>query len=50
MANILDIVKNQQEQQINKNKLRELCEKKMVWDHFGLDKDNFLNLSESKQL
>lgn len=50
MANILDIVKNQQEQQINKNKLRELCEKKIVWDHFGLDKDDFLNLFELKQL
>ena len=50
MANILDLVKNQQEQQINVNKLRELCEKKNVWDHFGLEKEDFLNLSESKQM
>ena len=50
MANILDIVKNQQEQQINVNKLIELSGKKNVWDHFGLENEDFVNLSESKQM
>ena len=50
MANILDIVRGQQEQQINVNKLRELCSRKNVWDYFGLDKVDFLNLSEAKQI
>ena len=49
MANILDIVKGQEQQQINVNKLRELCSKRNVWDHFGLDKEGFLNLSKPKQ-
>ena len=49
MANVLDIVKGKEQQQINLNKLRELCSKKNVWDHFGLDKEDFLNLSESNQ-
>ena len=50
MVNILDIVKGQVRQQINENKLRDLCSRKNVWDHFGLDKEDFLNLFESKQM
>ena len=49
MANNLDIVKGQEQQQINVNKLGELCSKKNVWDDFGLDKENFLKLSKPKQ-
>ena len=36
MANILDIARGQ-EQQINVNKLRELCSRKNVWDYLGLE-------------
>ena len=49
MANILDIVRGNEQQQNNVNKLRELCSKKNVWDYFGLGKEDFLNLSDSKQ-
>ena len=48
MANILEIV--MQRQQIDAEKLRELCSRKNVWDHFGLEKQDFLSLSEEKQL
>ena len=49
MANILDIVRGNEQLQINANKLRELCSKTNVWDYFGLRKEDFLNLSDSKQ-
>ena len=39
-----------QRQQIDEEKLRELCSRKNVWDHFGLEKQDFLSLSEEKQL
>ena len=45
----MDIVRDSKQQQINVNKLRELCSKKNVWDYFGLGKEDFLNLSDSKQ-
>ena len=49
MANILGIVKQQRET-IDENKPWEFCSRKNVWDHFGLDREDFLNLSEEKQL
>ena len=49
MANILDIVRGNEQLQINANKLRELCSKTNVWDYFGLGKEDFLNLSDPKQ-
>ena len=49
MTNILDIVRGNEQLQINFNKLRELCRKTNVWDYFGLGKEDFLNLSDSKQ-
>ena len=49
MANILDIVRGNEQQQNNVNKFRELCSKKNIWDYFGLGKEDFLNLSDSKQ-
>ena len=45
----MDIVRDSKQQQINVNKLRERCSKKNVWDYFGLGKEDFLNLSDSKQ-
>ena len=49
MTNILDIVRGNEKLQINVNKLRELCSKTNIWDYFGLGKEDFLNLSDSKQ-
>ena len=49
MANVLDIFRGNNQQPINVNKLRELCSKRNVWNYFGLDKENFLNLSDAKQ-
>ena len=49
MVNILDIVRSNEQAQINVNKLRELCSRTNVWDYFGLGKEDFLNLSVSKQ-
>lgn len=49
MANILGII-NQQQTPIDDHKLHVLCSQKNVWDHFGLDREDFLNLSEAKQL
>ena len=34
----------------NKDKLRVLYARKNVWDYFGLHREDFLNLSEAKQL
>ena len=49
MANVLNIVRGRDQQPINVNKLRKLFNKRNVWDYFGLDKENFLNLSDAKQ-
>ena len=49
MANILAIV-NQQQTPINEEKLRILCSRQNVWDHFGTDREVFSALSEGKQL
>ena len=49
MANILGIV-NQQQAPIDEEKLRVLCSRQNVWDHFGLDREDFSTLSEAKQL
>lgn len=49
MANIVRII-NQQQTPIDEDKLRVLCSRKNVWDHFGSDREDFLNLSEAKQL
>ena len=49
MANILGIV-NQQHAPIDEEKLRILCSQQNVWDHFGLDREDFSMLSEAKQL
>ena len=52
MSSILGIVQQQQQQQtpIDEDKLRVLCARKNVWDYFWLDREDFLNLSEAKQL
>ena len=53
MADILDIAKDQAQRhgqpQINVEKLRDLCSKKNVWDHFRIEKEDFFNLSYAKQ-
>lgn len=53
MADILDIAKEQAQRhaqpQINVEKLRDLCSKKNVWDHFRIEKEDFFNLSYAKQ-
>ena len=50
MSSILEIVQQQQQTPIEEDKLRVLCARKKVWDYFGLDREDFLNLSEAKQL
>ena len=51
MSSILGIVQQQQQQTpIDEDKLRVLCARKNVWDYFWLDREDFLNLSEAKQL
>ena len=50
MSSILGIVQQQQQQTpIDQDKLRVLCAQK-VWDYFGLDREDFLNLLDVKQL
>ena len=48
MSNIIGIVQQQQQTPIDEDKLRVLCARKNVWDYFGLDREDFLNLSEAK--
>ena len=49
MDNLLSIV-NQQQTPIDEERLRILCSRKNVWDHFGLDREVFSTLSDAKQL
>ena len=50
MSSILGIVQQQQQTPIDQDKLRVLCARKNVWDYFGLDRQDFLNLLDAKQL
>ena len=50
MSSIIGIVQQQQQTLIDEDKIRVLCARKNFWDYFGLDKEDFLNLSEAKQL
>ena len=47
MANLLNIA-NQQQAPIDEDKLRILCSRQNVWDHFGLDREVFSVLSDAK--
>ena len=50
MADILDIVKGQhQQQKINSDKLRDLFSKKNVWGHFNINRKDFFNFSDERQ-
>ena len=44
------VQQQQQQTRIDEDKLRVLCAQKNIWDYFGLDREDFLNLSEAKQL
>ena len=50
MSSIPGIVQQQQQTPIDEEKLRVLRARKNVWDYFGLDMEDFLNLSKAKQL
>ena len=50
MSSILGIVQQQQQMLIDEGKLQVLCTRKNVWDYFGLDREDFLNLLGAKQL
>ena len=50
MSSILGTVQQQQQTPIDEDKLRVLCSRENVWDYFGLDREDFINLSEAKQL
>ena len=49
MANLLSIV-NQQQTPIDEEKLRILCMRQNIWDHFAIAPEDFSALSEAKQL
>ena len=50
MSSILSIVQQQHQTPIDEDKLRILCARKNVWDYFGLETEDFLFLSDAKQL
>ena len=50
MSSILLIVQQQHQTPIDEDKLRIFCARKNVWDYFGLEREDFLSLSDAKQL
>ena len=50
MAHLLNIVKQQQQMPIDKEKLRQLCFHQNIWDHFGVSREEFSALPEAKHL
>ena len=50
MAHLLNIVKQQQQMPIDKEKLRQLCFHHNIWDHFGVSREEFSALPETKHL
>ena len=43
-------MQQQHQTPIDDDKLRILCARKNVWDYFGLEREDFLSLSDAKQL
>ena len=43
MSSIISIVQQHHQTPINEDKLRILCAQKNVWDHVGLEKEDFLS-------
>ena len=50
MSSIISIVQQHHQAPINEDKLRILCAQKNVWDHVGLEKEDFLSFPDAKQL
>ena len=48
--NLLNIAESSQEIQIDKEKLRFICNKVNIWDHFGISKSQYLSLSSDEKL
>ena len=49
-ANLLNIMEDYQEIEIDEAKLRLICSKYNIWDHFGITRDNYVRLGEAEKL
>ena len=49
-ANLLSIVEGSQEVEIDEAKLRLICSKYNIWDHYGIARDHYVRLGEAEKL
>ena len=49
-TNRLSIVEGSQEIEIDETKLRLICSKYNIWDHYGITRDHYVRLGEAKKL
>ena len=49
-TNLLSIVEGSQEIEIEEAKLRLICSKYNIWDHYGITRDHYVRLGEAEKL
>ena len=49
-ASLLNIMEDYQEIEIDEAKLRLICSKYNIWDHFGITRGNYVRLGEAEKL
>ena len=49
-ANLLSIAETSQENEIDEEKLRFICSKANVWDHFGISRSQYVSLGNDEKL
>ena len=50
VANLLSIAETSQEIQIDEEKLRFICSKVNIWNHFGISKSQYVSLNNDEKL
>ena len=49
-SNLLSIAETSQEIQIDEEKLRHICSRVNVWDHYGISRSQYVSLSDDEKL
>ena len=49
-ASLLSIMEDSQEIEIDEAKLRFICSKYSIWDHYGITRDHYVRLGEAQKL
>ena len=49
-SNLISIVETSQEIQVDNEKLRYICSKVNIWDHYGISRSQYVSLSDPDKM